>query len=80
MDVQTDKGQVNFMMHWSNDRAVDYGRRGKIIIDVNDNRYLIPTSTNSPNANAANSHDISIGRRLCGIQSGSENAGRVRRI
>jgi hypothetical protein len=42
MDVQTDKGPVSFMMRWSNDRAVDYGRRGKIIIDINDNRYLVP--------------------------------------
>jgi len=29
-------------MHWSTDRAVDYGGRGKILIDVDDNRYLIP--------------------------------------
>lgn len=38
----TDKGDVNFLMNWTTDRAVDYGRRGKILIDVNDNRYLIP--------------------------------------
>ena len=42
LDVDTDKGPASFMMHWSHDRAVDYGRRGKILIDVDDNRYLIP--------------------------------------
>ena len=42
MDVETDKGRVNFLMRWSHDRAVDYGHRGKVLIDVNENRYLIP--------------------------------------
>jgi ATP-binding cassette, subfamily B, bacterial len=42
LEVDTDKGPANFMIQWSTDRAVDYGRRGKILIDVNDNRYLIP--------------------------------------
>ncbi len=43
LEVDTDKGPASFMMHWSSDRAVDYGRRGKILIDVDDNRYLIPS-------------------------------------
>jgi hypothetical protein len=42
MDVETDKGPAAFYMRWQADRAVDYGRRGKVLIDVNDNRYLIP--------------------------------------
>ena len=42
IEADTDKGPVSFMMHWSTDRAVDYGGRGKILIDVDDNRYLIP--------------------------------------
>ena len=41
-DVQTDKGPAEFMMRWQHDRAVDYGRQGKILLDVDDNRYLIP--------------------------------------
>jgi ATP-binding cassette, subfamily B, bacterial len=41
LDVETDKGPSSFFMHWSYDRAVDYGRRGKILLDVDDNRYLI---------------------------------------
>jgi len=41
-EVDTDKGKVNFLMKWQGDRAVDYGDRGKVLIDVNGNRYLIP--------------------------------------
>jgi hypothetical protein len=42
MDVETDKGRAQFYVRWKTDRTVDYGRRGKIVIDVSDNRYLIP--------------------------------------
>jgi hypothetical protein len=41
LDVETDKGRVGFYMRWSQDRAVDYGKNGKVLIDVEDNRYLI---------------------------------------
>ena len=41
-DVDTDKGRAEFYMRSSQDRAVDYGRSGKVIIDVDNNRYLIP--------------------------------------
>jgi hypothetical protein len=42
LDVETDKGRCNFFMRWKSHRAVDYGRRGKVLIDMNENRYLIP--------------------------------------
>ena len=42
VEADTDKGPVEFLMRWQHDRAVDYGRRGKVLIDVDDNRYLIP--------------------------------------
>ena len=42
MEVDTDKGPADFLMPWRHDRAFDYGRRGKVLIDVDDNRYLIP--------------------------------------
>ena len=42
LEVDTDKGPVSFLMRWQHDRAVDYGRRGKVLIDVDDLRYLIP--------------------------------------
>jgi len=41
-DAETDKGPAKFLMRWRTDRAVDYGRRGKILIDVDENRFLIP--------------------------------------
>ena len=48
MRVDTDKGQVSFLMKWSNDRAVSFGRDGKLLIDVDDNRYLIPRVNDLP--------------------------------
>ena len=42
LDVETDKGPMSFLMRWQQDRAVDYGQRGKVLIDVSGNRYLIP--------------------------------------
>jgi hypothetical protein len=42
LDVETDKGRVEFLMRCQRKRAVDYGRRGKVLIDVSENRYLIP--------------------------------------
>ena len=42
LDADTDKGRVRFYMRWSQDKAVDYGKNGKVLIDVDDNRYLIP--------------------------------------
>jgi ATP-binding cassette, subfamily B, bacterial len=49
-EVQTDKGAMQFLMRWQQDRAVDYGQGGKVLIDVNDNRFLIPdVESLSPN-------------------------------
>jgi len=42
LEVDTDKGPAAFLMPWRTDRAFDYGGRGKVLIDVDDNRYLIP--------------------------------------
>jgi hypothetical protein len=42
MEVETDKGPADILIPWRHDRAFDYGRRGKVLIDVEDNRYLIP--------------------------------------
>jgi hypothetical protein len=46
--VDTDKGPAEFYMRWAQDRAVDYGQKGKVLIDVNDNRYLIPDVEDMP--------------------------------
>ena len=42
LDVGTDKGRVEFFMRRRNSAAIDYGRRGKVLVDVYKNRYLIP--------------------------------------
>lgn len=41
-DVETDKGPAQFLMRWQTDRAHDYGKGGKVLLDVDENRYLIP--------------------------------------
>jgi hypothetical protein len=42
LQVETDKGPADILVPWRHDRAFDYGRRGKVLIDVEKNRYLIP--------------------------------------
>jgi ATP-binding cassette, subfamily B, bacterial len=40
--VTTRRGDEQFMMRWTQSQAQDYGPNGKILTDVDDNRYLIP--------------------------------------
>jgi hypothetical protein len=48
--VETDEGNTEFLMRWSSSQAVDYGECGKLIIDTEDNRYLIPDANALPPA------------------------------
>jgi len=41
LEVETDKGPAEVLLRWQHSRAVDYGRGGKVLIDVYENRYLI---------------------------------------
>jgi len=41
-DVETNKGPRKFSMRWEQHRAIDFGERGKIIMDIFDDRYIIP--------------------------------------
>jgi len=41
-DVRTDVGPQRFGMRWSQSQAIDFGRHGKLIYDVEDNQYIIP--------------------------------------
>jgi ATP-binding cassette subfamily B protein len=41
IEAETDLGPVDFMMRAQPDRAHDYGARGKMLIDTEDNRYLV---------------------------------------
>jgi ATP-binding cassette, subfamily B, bacterial len=54
LKVDTDKGPAAFHMYWQGDRAVDYGANGKVLIDVDENRYLVEDiSRLSPREQAA---------------------------
>ena len=41
-DVETQRGRQEFMMPWRHDRAEDFGAGGKVLLDVNDNRFIVP--------------------------------------
>lgn len=40
--VKTDHGNRSFTMRWASETAIEYGARGKVLQDVEENRYLIP--------------------------------------
>ena len=48
--VETTVGPRQFQMRWSVDRAHDYGEHSKILLDVFDNRYMIPDLRDLPKA------------------------------
>ncbi len=41
LKVQTDLGEREFIMKWSYDTAQDYGAKGKVLLDVEENRYVV---------------------------------------
>ena len=41
VDVQTDAGRERFSMRWTASQAIDFGETGKLLIDTEDNRYVI---------------------------------------
>ena len=40
-DVMTRQGPRQFEMRWSSDRTQDLGKHGKVLLDVNNNRFVI---------------------------------------
>ncbi|MBN1808321.1 MAG: DUF1854 domain-containing protein [Planctomycetes bacterium] len=40
-DVDTQRGREQFVMRWEYDRAQEYGANGKLLLDVEENRFLI---------------------------------------
>ena len=42
MKIVTDEGPRDIMLRWQTDKAHDYGKNGKMLIDSEENRYLIP--------------------------------------
>lgn len=46
--VQTDGGRAQFLMRNAHSQAQDFGRSGKLLIDVDDNCYLVKDDTSLP--------------------------------
>ena len=42
LQVHTAHGPRRFMMRWSQSQVQDFGDRGKVLLDLDDNRYLVP--------------------------------------
>jgi len=40
--VRTDQGPAQFTMRWNQSQAQDFGSRGKVLLDLEDNRFLVP--------------------------------------
>ena len=40
-DVETDLGPRRFIMRWQGDKAQDYGPAGRMLVDTEENRYLV---------------------------------------
>lgn len=49
-DIETQRGREQLLMRWEYDRARDYGPKGKALLDVNENRYIIPDVSALPPA------------------------------
>ena len=41
-EVQTDHGPAQFVMRWTQSQVQDFAARGKVLLDVDDNRFLVP--------------------------------------
>jgi hypothetical protein len=41
-EVRTDHGPRRFTMRWSQSQVQDFGERGKVLLDLDDNRFLVP--------------------------------------
>ena len=49
-DVVTDLGREVFSMRWTQSQAIDFGERGKLLMDTEENRYVVPDSEALPAA------------------------------
>tara|TARA_R110002049_G_scaffold4601_5_gene32546 strand:+ start:753708 stop:756611 length:2904 start_codon:yes stop_codon:yes gene_type:complete len=41
LDVETEAGPERFSMRWTASQAIDFGEQGKLLIDTEDNRYVV---------------------------------------
>ncbi len=49
-DVETEAGRRSFTTRWTQSQAVDFGADGKLLIDTNDNRWVVPDVNDLPPA------------------------------
>ena len=49
-DVETDVGRGMFTMRWTQSQAVDFGPDGKMLIDTEENRWVVPRVSALPRA------------------------------
>ncbi|MFM7250336.1 MAG: DUF1854 domain-containing protein [Planctomycetaceae bacterium] len=49
-DVETDVGRRRFTTRWTQSQAIDFGAEGKLLVDVEDNRYVVPRVDDLPPA------------------------------
>jgi ATP-binding cassette subfamily B protein len=47
-DVQTDVGRQKFTARWTQSQAIDFGADGKMLIDTEENRYVVPRVDDLP--------------------------------
>jgi hypothetical protein len=48
LHVRTNHGPQRFTMRWSQSQVHDFGPRGKVLIDLDDNRFLVPDVDDLP--------------------------------
>ncbi|MBN1348512.1 DUF1854 domain-containing protein [candidate division KSB1 bacterium] len=49
-DVEIGERRVEFNMRWQHDKALEYGKQGKVLLDTFENRYVIPKLEDLPQA------------------------------
>jgi ATP-binding cassette subfamily B protein len=49
-DVETSVGRAGFTTRWTQSQAVDFGEEGKLLIDAEDNRWVVPDLAALPKA------------------------------
>ena len=47
-DVETDAGRQKFTTRWTSSQAIDFGADGKMLIDTEENRYVVPRIEDLP--------------------------------
>jgi ATP-binding cassette subfamily B protein len=49
-DVETDAGRAAFTIRWTQGQAVDFGTEGKLLVDTDENRWVVPRLADLPAA------------------------------